>query len=375
MSWNFWSQYDATRVSPSAPQLPLFGVPEDEDAPSSRADTGYEVGSDSNWDAIEPQRPAGWSAPEWAERPVRFVDGKDVGETVACLTAPYGGYPVPVRLSEIGAVVVREEHGVLTREFDVVERVVSLTTDLFPWDEIESLAISLQQHGFRLLSAPLPVTTVGEHRVQAASYDYEVMRKAAQNCSNTEMGRLEEAAIARDNHLPTVVDGRLEPRSGGLDRFTVPAVGVVKTHAQNYLHVRGMQLLYQLRPGQRTPAFLIDPSLAVDPARGRPMPQRPRVISWFVRLAHQPHLAPNWGLIRVELPQPWFDTAFGGPTAAGRAFIDHLTLLLREYRCRDEGYGRAPVSLHPIVRAEQLLGALFTPHSTLARRFYRSQGL
>jgi len=369
MSRSFWERHDTTRVSPSAPQLPLLGVPDDDDEPWTRTDTAYEVGADADWTAIDPQQPSGWRASEWAGRPVRFVDGKDVGETVACLTAPYGGYPVPVRLSEIGAVVIREQDGVLRREYDTVERVVSMTTDLFPWDEIEALAISLQQHGFRLLSAPLPVTTIGEHRVQGPSYDYEVMRKAAQNCSNTEMGRLEEASLARDNSLPTVVDGRLEPRAGGLDGGTVPAVGVVKTHSWNYLPARGLQLLYRLLPGQRTPAFLIDPSLE------HPGSKRPCVVSWFVRLTHQPHLAPNEGLVRVELPQPWFDRSFGGPTGAGRAFIDNLTLLLREYRCRDEGYGRAPVSLHPIVRAEQLLGALFTPYGTLARRFYRSQGL
>jgi hypothetical protein len=197
------------------------------------------------------------------------------------------------------------------------------------------------------------------------------MRKAAQNRSNTEMGRLEEAALALKNQLPTVLDGRLEPRDGGLDGWTVPAIGVIKTHAHNYLHAHGMRLLYRLRPGQRTPAFLIDPRLK------NPESNRNAVLSWFVRLAHQPHLAPNWGLIRVELPLPWFAKRYAPPSVAGpgRAFIDRLTVLLREYRCRDETYGRAPVSLHPIVRAEQLLGALFTPHAMLARRFYRSQDL
>jgi hypothetical protein len=371
MSQSFWARYDASRVSPSTPGLSLFGAPdEDGEGPASTERT-YEVEDEAAWAAIDPQTPAGWRASEWEERPVRFIDGKDVGETVACLTAPYGGYPVPVRLSEIGAVVVRDVGGVLRRDFASVERVVSMTMDLFPWDEIEGLAISLQRSGFRLLPAPLPHTVEEGKRIEAPSYDYEVMRKSAQNCSNTEMGRLEEAALALDNGLPTVVDGRLEPRDGGMGDWNVPAVGIIKTHAQNYLHGLGMQLLYRLLPGQRTPAFVIHPgreSVAQ-------VTDRPKVVSWFVRLAHQPHIAPNWGLIRVELPHTWFEKAFGGPSVAGWAFIDRLTMLLREYRCRDEGYGRAPVSLHPIVRAEQLLGALFTPHSTLARRFYRSQDL
>lgn len=372
MSESFWERYDATRVSLSAPQPSLMGLPEDEDAPWTETDITYEVAAPAEWSAIAPQTEAGWRASEWGQRPIRFLDGKDVGDTVTCLTAP-GGYPVPVRLSEIGAVVVREDGGVLRREFARVERVVSMTTDLFPWDEIEALAISLQTHGFRLLSASRPVTTIDGGRVHVAAslFDYEAMRKAAQNCSNTEMGRLEEAALARDNSLPTVVDGRLEPRDGGMNNWEAPAIGVIKSHNHNYLHNAGLRLLYRLLPGQRTPAFVINPG----PASAGQSGSRPSMVSWFVRLAQQPHIAPNWGLIRVELSQKWFEKTFGGPSAAGWAFVDRLTALLREYRCRDDGYGRAPVSLHPIVRAEQLLGALFTPHSTLARRFYRSQRL
>ena len=371
MSPSFWARYDATRILPSAPQLPLADAPSDDGEGPPYTDRTYEVSDERAWDAIDPATPAGWRPASWPERPVRFVDGKDVGDTVACLTAPIGGFPVPVRLSEIGAVVVREEDGVLRRDFATVERVVTMAADLFPWHEIEALAISLQQSGFRLLAAAKPVSTVDGRRVEGWSYDYEVMRKAAQNSSNTEMGRLEEAALALDNSLTTVVDGRLEPRAGGLGNWMIPAVGVIKSHSRNYLHAGGMRLLYRLVPGQRTPAFVIHP--------GRTAPDeestRPKQVSWFVRLAQQPHLAPNWGLIRVELPLSWFERVFGGPTSAGLAFIDRLTVLLREYRCRDETYGRATVSLQPIVWAEQLLGALFTPHATLARRFYRSQGL
>jgi hypothetical protein len=373
MSGSFWARYDATRVSSSGPQPELVGAPTDDDEGPANTDRTFEVADERDWDAIEPAPPAGWRAIEWPDRPVRFIDGKDVGETVACLTAPFGGYPVPVRLSEIGAIVVHERDGELRREQATVERIVTLATDLFPWDEIEDLAIALRRSGFRLLSAPKPVTNVNGRAVAEWSHDFEKMRKAAQNASNGEMGRLEEATLALDNTLPTVVDGRLEPRDGGLQprdpalgSWEVPAIGVVKTHWQNYLHAGGLRLLYRLKPGQRTPAFVIDP--------GR-VRRELKVVSWYVKLAQQPTLAPNEGLIRVELPLPWFTRTFDGPTTAGWAFVDRLTLLLRDYRCRDATYGRAPVSLQPIVRAEQLLGALFTQHDKLATQFRRSQGL
>lgn len=62
----------------------------------------------------------------WPFRPLRFVDGKDVGRTVAWLQSQEV-YPVPVRLSEIGAVIMREvvmrDVGrQLRRELGVVEK-------------------------------------------------------------------------------------------------------------------------------------------------------------------------------------------------------------------------------------------------------------
>src|SRR5438034_6423178 len=45
-------------------------------------------------------------------------------------------------------------------------------------------------------------------------------------------------------------------------------------------------------------------------------------------------------------------------TTLFRSHVNRLSLLLLAYRCRERSYGRQPVSLHPIVRAEDLLGAL-----------------
>ena len=54
-----------------------------------------------------------------------------------------------------------------------------------------------------------------------------------------------------------------------------------------------------------------------------------------------------------------------------KLYVAQLSKLLVEYRCREISYQRAAISLHPIVRAEELLGALFTPWSLLAQRFSR----
>ena len=184
------------------------------------------------------------------------------------------------------------------------------------------------------------------------SYDLELMRKAAQNRSLTEMTALERDAVLLDSSQPTIVDGRLEPRLGGPEQANWPVFGVVKSHHRLYLHGLGMQVLYRLEPGQRTPVFLLDKP---------PLP----VVTWYVRLEGGPGTMPNWGIVRIEASKRWFETNDAWP------HIDRLSRMVREYRCREGSYGRAPVSLHPIVRAEELLGALFTPHSVLAGRFYR----
>lgn len=349
MGLDFVSNFGGRRLQEYDPQPPLLNAPSDDDErDEEEVDLDYEAPRDK-WTAIDLKLPALWRPSNWPERPVRFIDGKDSGHTVAWLQAP-GGYPVPVRLSEIGGVEVRVIEGECRRTFADHERVVSMVADkVFPFEEVEGFAAELRAHGFRFLVAKSPNGT--------PSYDFEEMRKAAQNRSNDEMGVLEEAVLAREYSVPTIVDGRLEPRSGGFDAASSPVFGVIKTHSKNYLHPRGLRLQYQLEVGQRTPVFKLK--------KGK-LP----VASWFVRLSGGGGGTPNWGIVRVEVSAQWFEAR-----GKDRDFVDQLSRTLYEYRCREKSYARAAVSLHPIVRAEQTLGALFLPASAIASRFYRLTSL
>jgi hypothetical protein len=80
---------------------------------------------------------------------------------------------------------------------------------------------------------------------------------------------------------------------------------------------------------------------------------------------------PNYGLVRVELPKQWFEQV----KSRDFGYVNRLSRLLYDYRCRDQSYGRAAVSLHPTVRAEQGLAALFQPLPMLMSRFYRMAAL
>jgi hypothetical protein len=343
MGLNFVSDYGGCRLQTYTPQPPLQEERDEVEQGEEQINLDFEKDQDK-WTPVDLNLSSSWRPSGWPERPIRFVDGKDVGYTIAWVRAP-GGFPVPIRLSQIGSVAMYLTNGECRREFATVERVVSMVVDPFPWYEVESFAAALQAHNLRLLPAFPPG---GQ-----PSYDFEQMRKAAENRSGDEMGVLEEAAIAQNADIPTIVDGRLESRRGGFDTKTSPVFGVIKTHYKRYLHAKGMQVLYQLEPGQRTPVFSL-------PSKSLP------VLSWYIRLAGGGGATPNWGIVRVEVPLSWFKDQ-----KKDRKFIDQLSRTIFVYRCRERSYKRAAVSLHPIVRAEESLGSLFAPTSILTHRFYR----
>ncbi|MEA5573848.1 DNA double-strand break repair nuclease NurA [Calothrix sp. UHCC 0171] len=358
MSLDFFKNYDARRLEEYDHPPSLEDENEELEEGAKEVKLNYELNLEQ-WKPISLNISDDWSPLNWKERPRCFVDGKDVGETIAWLSAP-GGYPVPIRLSQIGSIVVRVENGEFQREFEVVERVVSMAVDLFPWEEVESFAVDLQAHGFRLLSAMPYDKKDGKHK---PSYELEKMRKAAENKSNTEMGLLEEAAITQCSDISTIIDGRLEPRKDGFDAANDPVFGVIKTHRKLYLHSQGMQLLYQLEPGERTPVFSIN-----DKDKQQSGGRLP-VISWYVRLSGG-STTPDWGYVRVEACLEWFEKR-----KRDWDFINLLSRTIYEYRCREKSYKRAPISLHPIVRAEEKLGLCFSCRRKLKNNLYHLTGL
>jgi hypothetical protein len=297
----------------------------------------YECTSDT-WKAINTLDSV--PPPDWPWRPLRFIDGKDLGRTVAWLQARTG-HPLPVRLAEIGAAAISDQSSQLRRQFETVERVVSLIIKPFPWDEVESFAIALQEAGFRFLPC-----------LAEPSFSFEKMRRATQNRTKEEMDQLERQALADNSVVPTLVDGRLEPRMGAFNQHRDPVVGLIKTHYRTYLHPAGLTLLCNLRPGERTPAFALESKLSV--------------ISWYLRLEGLGEM-PDWGIVRLEIPRGFFEEVIDRDFS----YLDYLSNIVYTYRCRGTSYSRAPVSIYPIQRAEESLGALFSPIDTLVQRFYR----
>src|SRR5262245_48590786 len=344
MTSHFFSRHGGRRLRHYPPQPALA-----DDAPgdSSGALLDFEVPLD-RWAAV-PVPAEG--LPDGAA-PRRFVDGCHAGQTVAWLSDP-DGHPVPVLLAEIGGVCLRRVGRLLAREFAAVERVAALVADPFPLADVESLAAQLAGAGFRLLPAAPPEDDAGRRR---PTFDFEAMRNQTRNRVNYEMEALEELAACQDRDSPTLIDGRLGRfHDPGLARR--PIVGVIKQQRESYLHPLGWRVLLGLEPGQRTPAFAVESKELA-------------VLSWYLKLEGARGALPNWGVVRVEVPLQRFHDQGGDFDAVGR-----LSRTVLGMRCRRSSYARGPVSLDPIVRAEESLKALMTPPSALAQRFYRLAGV
>ena len=351
MGLDFLKQYGGHRLASYEPQPILLENASDdtleEDQIGEQINLSYEV-NEQHWQPLNLTLPINWKISNWEEKPLRFIDGKNVGETIAWLKAP-GGYPVPVKFSQIASAVMRLINGELKRDFAVVERVISMVTDLFPWQEVEAFSSELQKHKFRLLSASLPDSK--------PSYDFEKMRDVTEWRTAYEMILLEELAIAQGIDVPTIVDGPLRQRAEGFNHRSCPIFGVIKKHRRNYLHSLGLQTLYDLDVGQRTPVFNV-------------INDRLPVISWYIRLSGSFHTTPNWGVVRVEVVKEWFEK-----NNKDFDFVNKLSDVIYQYRCREASYSRAAVSLHPIVRVEESLGAMLSPTTSLTNRFYHLTNL
>lgn len=302
-----------------------------------------------DWQPIDLSHLNDWQPQQWPERPIRFVDGKDVGQTIGTIRSPKGPLS-PIRLAQIGGVAMRVEDGECRREHYEAAAYVCVIEDLFPSEDVAHLAVQLEKHGFHLLRA--------SGRDASPDYDFERLRHAADNRTKEAMTEVEERVVARAAEVPTIADGLLEPRIRHLEAAQSPVFGVIKTHYRNYLHPLGLQVLYQLEAGQRTPAFVLASE------------KSPHLISWYVRLAGGGDSFPNYGVVRVEIAKAWYEAQ-----AHDTEFIDRLSRTIYVYRSREGSYDRSAISLHPIVRAEESLGAIMRRTGMLMNRFYRLAGL
>ena len=348
-------QATAVGVTPTRPNLPV-------------ADEGGAATGGQNFGVERPiaeWRPMPLSeAPAAAgEFPERFIDGSHASQPVLSIRSAQG-YPIPLLLAEVGAVALRLNGRKFEREFVAVERVLSFMADPFPWEQVEGFAAALANSP-ELRVRVLPARTPS--REDYRPFDYEANRTQAYNRCQNEMLKLEVLALAAAPDVPTLVDGQLGGRIGETAAKDRPLlVGAVKAPTPPAFPPAGYNTLLDLKPGQRTP-FYQDVRVTDGTVTDMPLG------SWFLRLAGGPRLAPNWGVVRIDMPWVHLTRYPEGEKRTG--FVNRLSRWLIDARCRTDSYARMPVSLDPIVRAEDALKPLFTPTAVLVNRLYRTAGL
>lgn len=354
----FFRTYQAAPVgaTPVQPNIPADDGEKDE---KPAVDLSVELRADEWKGLLVGETPA-----HEDEFPVRFIDGSQAGQPVLCVRSPQG-WPIPLVLSEVGAVALKSVGRRFEREFVAVERVLSFVADPFPWEEVEAFAGALVNKP-ELKLRVLPANRPAEPH---SPFDYEVMRTQARARAQQEMTTLERLAVSVDSDAATLVDGPLNRVMANPKVSTPLRVGVVKQQAADYLHPTGWQTLLTLKPAHRTSVFRYE-SKGTDGGR---FP----VASWFLKLAERerPGMAPNWGYVRVEVPWGQFARRVKLDDPKDFGFVDRLSRWLIDARCRTASYARMPVSLDPIVRAEDALKPLFTPTAVLVNRLYRTAGL
>ena len=278
----FFRLYDVSPVG-ATPVQPNIPPDDDEKDEKETVDLSVELPADAWNPLVVSEAPA-----RAGEFPTRFIDGSQAGQPVLCVRAPLG-WPIPLVLSEVGAVALKSVGRGFEREFVAVERVLSFVADPFPWEEVEAFADCLLNKP-ELRLRVLPANRPPEPH---SPFDYEVMRTQARARAQQEMTTLERLAVAVNPAAPTLVDGPLNRVMSSPDPRGALRVGVIKQQAADYLHEAGWRTLLSLNPGCRTPVFRYDSKGNRD--------QFP-VASWFLKLAGGPRLAPNWGYVRVEVP-------------------------------------------------------------------------
>jgi hypothetical protein len=173
--------------------------------------------------------------------------------------------------------------------------------------------------------------------------DFDTMRRSTRSIAMLAMEESERDVMLEGITRPTLVDGLLERRLQA-QRHDVPVVGLVKRQIATYLPWDLQELAYALKPGERTPAFVLRTVQHVD------------IVNCYVRLSEQSGASPSYGIVRMTVPLDYVERTYGPERFP--AYLSGLAGHIYRLRHRDLAYERAGISIEPIVRVEEHLHAL-----------------
>jgi hypothetical protein len=308
----------------SVPPFPGHEADDEDDTKAGRVDLDFECPQHA-WSAIGPQAP-----PD--DAPVRFIDGSIKTRLFGSIIVASQRRPVIAAVvSAAGLEIVgrRTERAIGTQ----VLKTVCLFSNGIDRDEIQSAARVLKPLGFDLRERP-------HGSVQR---DFDGMSHATRGLAMEAMEEAERSVMLADFTKPTLMDGLLERRLARTPTHNVPTVGLVKKQMATYLPPALQEVVYGLKAGERTPAFVLETV------------QHVTLVNTYVRLSWYEGAAPSYGIVRLTAPLEYVESAHRSDMST---YLSGLAGYLRMIRHRDQGYRRAAISVDPIVRCEDHLHAI-----------------
>ncbi|HYM16777.1 MAG TPA: hypothetical protein VEZ14_14590 [Dehalococcoidia bacterium] len=309
-------------------------------------DEGEQSGMDLEWERPKQDWspiPAGDPTPDV---PARFIDGSIASKTVGSIIVGFRRRPliaaaISAASLELDGRTLRRGAGAHTR------KVLCLYSHGIAPEDLREAHHALRAIGVDLLDRP----------TEDAPHDFDAMRRGARQLAMEAMEDAERTVLLADLAKPTLMDGLLERRLATVPSHDLPVVGLVKRQMTAYLPPGLQELTYALKPGERTPAFVLRTVQHVD------------LVNVYVRLSAQPGASPSYGVVRLTAPLAYVERRYPGESAS--AYLSGLAGYIYRLRHRDIAYARAGISVEPIVRVEDHLHAILPNLDALIPRMHR----
>jgi hypothetical protein len=319
----------------SVPPFPGHEADEEDETKAGRVDLDFER-PQASWSAIAP-------APPPADAPVRFIDGSITSKTVGSIVV--GMRRRPLIAAAISAAALEIDGRALRREERArTSRVLAVHSNGIDEADLREAFHALDEIGVKLLTSEVE-----------AQGDFDTMRRTTRSIAMLAMEEAERDVMLAEVATPTLVDGLLERRLAA-QKLDVPVVGLVKRQMATYLPSSLQELSYSLKPGERTPAFVLE------------TPQHVTLVNAYLRLSSQAGASPSYGIVRLTVPLHYIERAHAADLPA---YLSGLAAYLYGLRCRDLGYARSGISVDPIVRCEDHLHAIRPSLDAIIPRLHR----
>jgi hypothetical protein len=274
--------------------------------------------------------------------PQTFVDGALNSVEVAGSAQDSMGYARSIRAGQMGAGAINLNTS--TQSKISCNYFLAITTVGYSQTQIRPLKDELKRRviPFNLVTweaASDSYFKTSEER-ELAVRDVAVVRNRLRRRVTDRMLE-EEQELVQQLKVPVYVDGRYVDHLPATDDQLV--IGIIKSMRRRYLDIPRLQILYNLKVGERTPAFEAET-------------QNTKVVSFYVRISSVWGGATN-GLVRIELGKAHFENYQRGDLTLLNAIAAYVTQL----STKDSTYLRAAVTVEPIRVIEDRIQRLFHP--------------